>query len=456
MHRRAAGWLLTGLGLPSLTYTLTHLHDEIGLSTVLLLYLALVVAIAATGGTLPAVVAAACAFLLANYYFTAPLHRWSIGDGENVIALVVFLSVALIVSHFVDTAARRALDAAYARSEARTLAGLAATIEEDDPLPLLLAHLRTVLGLDAVAVLRETAGDWEVDSHAGDPIPKRPDDGDMVEHLAPGVVLSLVGRAIAPRDHVVLNAFASRLAEALEHRRLRLEASHAQALAEANALRSALLQAVSHDLRTPLAAIKASASSLRAPDVKWSDAETAEFVQTIDEETDRLTGLVANLLDMSRIQAGVIRPALGPVLLEEVVPAAIKSLGAHAAAVHNEVPDAQPPVLADAVLLERAIANVVHNAVRASPADEPVRVEAGAAAGFVDLRIVDRGRGIPVGQRRQVFEPFQRLGDNQPTSGVGLGLAVADGFLRAMGATADIEDTPGGGTTFVMRLRVAE
>jgi two-component system sensor histidine kinase KdpD len=227
-------------------------------------------------------------------------------------------------------------------------------------------------------------------------------------------------------------------------------------LAEANELRGALLQAVSHDLRTPLASIKASATSLSQPDVQWSAEDADDFVQTINEETDRLTVLVEHLLDMSRIQAGALQPALRPVMLEEVVPAAVASLGRSAAIVDADLSEALPPVLADAGLLERALANVIANAVRFTPQDHRVRVEAGAFSGHLAISVIDRGPGIARDQRDRVFQPFQRLGDNQPGNGVGLGLAVARGFLTAMGATIEIDDTPGGGTTIIVRIAAAQ
>jgi two-component system sensor histidine kinase KdpD len=319
-----------------------------------------------------------------------------------------------------------------------------------------LAHLREVFGLEAAALLRRAAGNrWVIEASAGHQPPDDPARADVAEELSPGIVLALTGPRIAAADRTVLNAFAAQLGVAIERGRLRVQADRAHALAQANALRGALLQAVSHDLRTPLASIKASATSLRQTDVHWSEDDTAEFVRTIDEETDRLNALVGNLLDMSRIQAGVLQPALRPVALEEVVPAAIAGLGSRSDHVDVHVSEDLPPVLADAALLERAVANVVENAARASGEDDRVRIEAGVFDGRLDLRVVDRGPGIARAQRDQVFEPFQRLGDHPDGNGVGLGLAVARGFMTAMGGTIDIDDTPGGGTTVVMTLPVA-
>jgi two-component system sensor histidine kinase KdpD len=454
-RRQVIGWALVAIGVPLLTLLLTTVRDSTGLETVLLLFLALVVTTAAIGGTWPALVAAVAAFLCANFFFTPPLHTWTISEGENVVALVVFLGVALVVSRFVDAAARRATEAARARGTATNLARLAATMVEADPLLPLLAHLRNVFALNAVGLLRRDGNEWQVEASDGTPVPRRPEDADLVEALGHDVVLVLSGQRIAAEDQIVLNAFAAQLAAVLEHGRLRVEASRAHSLAEANELRTALLQAVSHDLRTPLASIKASATSLRQSEIAWSKEDTAEFLRTIDEETDRLTNLVENLLDMSRINAGVISPTLRPVALEEVVPAALASLGERAARVDSEVSESLPPVLADPALLERVVANIIDNAVRLSPPGKRVRVAAGAYDGRIDLRVIDQGPGIPREQRDHVFQPFQRFGDSPGGTGVGLGLAVARGFASAMGATIDIDDTPGGGTTIGITLPVA-
>jgi two-component system sensor histidine kinase KdpD len=263
------------------------------------------------------------------------------------------------------------------------------------------------------------------------------------------------GTGVASGDRFVLDAFAAQLAAARERRRLRVAARRAQLLAEANELRSALLQAVSHDLRTPLASIKASVSSLRQEDMTWSADETREFVATIAEETDRLILLVTNLLDMSRIQAGVLHPALEPVGLEEVVPAALASLGRCPDVVEADLDERLPPVWADSALLERSLANVIGNAVRFTPAGGRVRIEAAAGSGRVGLRVIDQGTGIPRPDRERVFQPFQRSGDHHAGGGVGLGLAVARGFVNAMGGTIEIDDTPGGGTTVVITLPAA-
>jgi two-component system sensor histidine kinase KdpD len=328
---------------------------------------------------------------------------------------------------------------------------------EPDPLPVLVDHLRRTFGLRGAALLRHADGGWQVEAASGPEPPAAPDEADQTRPLGGGLVLALRGGGLAAEDLRVLNAFVVQLAAAIDRRRIGAQAAQAAALAEADELRSALLQAVSHDLRTPLAGIKASASSLRQPDIDWSDADRDEFLRTIEDETDRLAALVGNLLDMSRIQAGAVVPACRPVGLEEVVPAAVAGLGPRAQIVDVAVPESLPAVDADPALLERVVANLVDNAVAHSPPDAPVRVEAGEVGDRVLVRVVDRGPGIPLAERERVFQPFQRTGDSTRArgAGVGLGLAVARGFTRAMGGDLVVDDTPGGGTTMVIDLTVA-
>ena len=231
--------------------------------------------------------------------------------------------------------------------------------------------------------------------------------------------------------------------------------TEAEALERVNELRTAILAAVSHDLRTPLSGIKASVSSLRAPDVEWSARETDEFLAAIEDETDRLTSLVGNLLDMSRIQTGAVMLVPQRVGLDEIVPRALSTLPSGGRDVEVDVPETLPRIDVDADLLERAVANVVANARQWSPADTPVRVTGSAGGGDVTLKVIDRGPGVPKAERDRMFLPFQRLGDRPGTDGIGLGLAVARGFVEAMGGRVEVDDTPGGGLTMVLTFREA-
>lgn len=455
-RRRLIAWLLTVVGLPAMTAALASTRDHIGLPTVLVLFLLFVVVDAAIGGFLVAMVAAVVGFGLVNWYFTPPLHTLTVHEGENVAALVAYLLTAAIVSTLVALAARRTAEAARAGAEARTLSALASTVVDTDPLPAVITHLRRAFALDGAALLRDGPEGWVVEAIDGR-CATDPAQAEATHMVAADLVLVLEGGNLAAEDHQVLNAFAANLAMALDRRDLHNQAAQAAALQETNELRSALLQAVSHDLRTPLAGIKASVNSLRQPDLSWTPEEVAEFLATVEDETDRLSNLVDNLLDMSRINADAVSPNLRPTFLDEVVPAAVASLGPRGRTVNIEVTETTPAVDADPGLLERVLANLIDNAVAHSPADSPVRVDVGETAGRVMVRVVDRGPGVTNRDRERVFLPFQRMGDSSPRAGagVGLGLAVARGFSRAMGGDVTIEDTPGGGATFVVDLEVA-
>jgi len=456
VRRQVAGALLGLVLLPLMTVVMAEFRDGLGFPGSLLLYLVGVVAVAATGGLLPALGASVAAFLLANWYFIPPIHEWTIHEGRDLIALIVFLAVALVVSALVNAAGRRSAEAARARAEAETLARLGGQLmAEEDPLPVLISTLRTAFGLGAIAVLQQSGEGWRVETSTGAPVPETPEEGDLSIAIDAEMQLVVVGPGLAAEDLSLLQAFTSQLSLALERRQLRAEAAVAEGLAEANNLRAALLAAVSHDLRTPLSSIKAAATSLLQQDVDWTPQATRELLATIDEETDRLNALVGNLLDMSRLQSGALELMMRDVGLEEVVPAAIKGLGERGSQVEVVVDESLPRVHADAALLERAVANIVDNAIAWAPPDHPVRVDACAVGDDVDLRVVDRGPGIPPDQRDRVFQPFQRLGDQTTESGTGLGLAVARGFIGAMGGEITVEDTPGGGLTVVVRLRAS-
>ena len=452
-RRQALGLVLALIGLPVLTIVLTRARDDLSLGSVLLLYLLLVVVIAAVGGAWVAFASAVAAFLLVNWYFTPPIHQWTISERENVLALVVFLVVAAVVSVLVTVAARRALEAARARSEAAALVQLAgALISDEDPLPEIMRQLLTTFGLTSVAVLRPEGDDaWKLVASAGQSPVALPLEATATSELPDGALFAYVGPHLTADDRRVLNAFVAQLAVALTSRELRAEAAKAAALAEADALRTGLLRAVSHDLRTPLASIKASVSTLLADDLDLDADAIHQLERTIDEETDRLNELVTNLLAMSRLQVGSMQLATSDVMLNDIVARALVSLGSRAASVEVDVPESLPRLTVDPALLERAIANVVENAITWSPNGTPVRIEAGVVPDTVLLRVIDRGPGIPPGDHDKVFQPFQRVNDSGG-GGVGLGLAVARGFVESIGGSLQVEDTPGGGTTMVFRL----
>jgi two-component system sensor histidine kinase KdpD len=290
---------------------------------------------------------------------------------------------------------------------------------------------------------------------SGEPPLTRPEDADVDVPVTDSLTLGLRGRALPASDRRVLAAFAAYAAAALEQQRLTAEAEAARPIAEADRMRTALLAAVSHDLRTPLASAKAAVTSLRSRDVQWNEQDRNELLATADESLDRLTRLVDNLLDMSRLQAGALSVFPRPADLEEIVSRSLDDLGPAARQVIVDMPRTLPEVQVDPAILERVIANVTANALRYSPPGSPPMLTASAMAGRVELRIVDRGPGIPEADRDRVFVPFQRLGDTDNTTGVGLGLALSRGLTEAMGGTLDPEDTPGGGLTMAISLPAA-
>ncbi|MEV7791314.1 sensor histidine kinase KdpD [Streptomyces sp. NPDC087512] len=449
------GWL-AGLGGPVLlTLLLNTVH--LGLANDVLLYLALTVAAALLGGLYPALASAAVGSLLLNWFFTPPVNRITIADPRNILALAIFVGVALSVASVVDVAARRTHQAARLRAESEILSFLAGDVlRGETSLETLLERVRETFGMDSAALL-EREGDvapWTCAGRAGlGPPVERPEDADVDIPVGDHMALALTGRVLPAEDRRVLAAFAAQAAVVLDRRRLREEADRARALAEGNRIRTALLAAVSHDLRTPLAGIKAAVTSLRSDDVSWSEEDQAELLEGIEAGADRLDHLVGNLLDMSRLQTGTVTPLIRATDVDEVVPMALG--GVPEASVELDVPETLPMVAVDAGLLERAMANLVENAVKYSPPGRTVLVAGSALADRVEVRVVDRGPGVPDEAKDRIFEPFQRHGDAPRGAGVGLGLAVARGFAEAMGGTLNAEDTPGGGLTMVLTLRAA-
>jgi len=455
-RRVALGWLIAVVGAPLLTLMFANLRDHIGLSSILLVFLCLVVGVAAVGGTWPALTVALGGSLLVNWYFTPPYYTFTIERAQNALSLLVFIGVGIVVSALVSTAARRTNEAARARSEAEVLARAAATlVGREDPVPELMGVLRTTFGLTAVAILRRVASGWRVEGHSGTPCPVAPENADATVPLSETSTLALVGPTLSADDRRVLQAFLAPLSAALESRRLHSQASAAEKLAAANELRTALLAAVSHDLRTPLASIKASVTSLLQDEVTWPKESEREFLETIDSEADRLNKIVGNLLDMSRLQTGGLNLAMREVALEELIAGVMNAIGTRSRFVQTDIRDDVAPVWADPALLERAVTNIVENALNHGSLDDPVRIEAGEVNDHVHLRVIDRGPGIPAAERELAFRPFQRLGDNPSGLGVGLGLAVARGFVDAMSGELTLDDTPGGGLTVDIDLKAA-
>ena len=339
VRRRVAGLVVAAVLLPALTALLVPLRDTVDLATDVLAFLLAVVVVASVGGLWPALAAAVGSSLLLNYYFTAPLHRFAVGNRDDAIALAAFIAVAVAVS-----------------------------------------------------------------------------------------------------------------ATGLRQRRLADAAASAAVLAEVDRTRAALLTAVSHDLRSPLASAKTAVSALNADDVAWTRGERTELLATADESLDRLTRLVENLLDMSRLQAGALAVHPTAMGVDDLLPAVLAELGDAGRRIELDVPPDLPELLADPGLLERILVNLLSNTLRHSPPDRPPRVSATATGDRVELRVADSGPGVPETEWERIFVPFQRLGDRTTGAGVGLGLALSRGLAEAMGGTLRPDRTAGGGLTMVLSL----
>ena len=468
IQRRLAGFAMAAAGLPLLTLLLANLRTELSLPSDILIFLVGVVAIALVGGLYPALLAAILGSLLLNYYFTPPFYRFTIAERENVLALAAFVVVGAAVSAVVDLAARRTREAARASADAEVLSTLAGSVLRGErALSAILERLRETFGLTSVTLLERrpdaAAGPdlqhdpdaWLVAATAGGPACASPDDGDIDVPVGEDLALALRGRTLPAVDRRILEAFAAQAAVALRQQRLAEQAARARPLAEADRMRTALLNAVSHDLRTPLASAKAAVDSLAMPDIDWTEEQRRELLATAAESHDRLDRLVANLLDMSRLQAGALGISTQPLAVEDAIAQALDDLGTPGRAVHLQIPDGLPEITGDPALLERVLVNVIGNALRYNPPDRPVLVSASALGGSVEIRVTDRGPGIPEADRDRVFLPFQRLGDRDNDTGVGLGLALSRGLAEAMGGALEPDDTPGGGLTMTLTMPVA-
>ncbi|WP_420312327.1 ATP-binding protein [Streptomyces sp. YS-B37] len=432
---------VAGLVLPVLlTFCLAQVRGTVNLTSEALLFLLAVVGVACIGGVASAVIASVTASLLLNYWFIPPIGQFTLDDPNALLALGVFTVVAATVAAVVDRSLRLSRRSARATAEAETMSSLAGSIVRGgQTIPALLERTRETFGTDS-AELVDAPPDHEVGS------------GVTTVPAGPGAYLVLRGRTLSSSERRVLAAFAAHVGSAVERAQLAEAAAEIEPVKAADRLRTALLRAVGHDLRTPLAAGWAAVTSLRGRDVEFSAEDRDELLATADESMAKLNRLLENLLDLSRLEAGVLPLNLRATSLEEVLPMALA-----------DVPDVDlrdvesiPPVLVDPPLLERVIANLAGNAARHTPAGRRVMVTASALGGRVELRVVDRGPGLPTTGRERLFEPFQRLGDTDNTTGLGLGLALARGLTEAMNGSLTPEDTPGGGLTMVVSLPLAD
>lgn len=468
VKRRILGFVLALVGGPILTAALLLVRSPESLTPTALGYQLLVVLVSLVGGLWPAVFAAVLSGFTLDFLFIAPVGSITISDPYHLIALVLYVSIAALVSVVVDQGARRSRVAARAGAESDLLATVAGSvIRGENALQALVSRTREAFGLVGVRLLRTgspTSAAGTEGRGASSAAPTTADqvivtDGEPADEahttrlrVGADTELELSGRHLEATDRRVLGAIIAQMDAAIERERLRLAAEEMLPLEQADRVRSALLAAVGHDLRRPLAAATAAVTALRAPDMTWSAGDREQLLETAETALASLSGLVTNLLDASRLQAGVLAVTLAPTDVDDVILLALDELQLGPGAVRLELSPIVPAVSADAVLLQRVVVNVISNALRYAPADEPPVVRVSSFQGSVELRVVDRGPGVPVERHDDIFVPFQRSGDDDNTTGLGLGLALSRGFMEGMGGSLDVEDTPGGGLTMVLRL----
>ena len=469
--RGTLGYVVAVGGTALVTAPLLAVRGEVSRTTVVLSYLLVVTAAAAAGGLGPGITAAALGFLAFDVLFLQPYHHLIVDDPQDYLSLGVYLLVAVVVSLLVASSERRRVLAERRERETRMLFDLSTSLVAHGSLPDTLQGVvrtvRSLFDLAGCAIVLPSDDRVElaaVDGQVPDDLDQEPGRALTVpmrsgEHVV-GALVVVAGGSDSPgfgeAERRVLATFANQAALAVEQGQQEEQRNRAVALQETDRLRTALLNSVSHDLRTPLASIKASASSLLDREIRWSDTERDEFLAIINTETDRLTRLVHNLLDMSRIEAGALDPRLVESSVGEVVgPVVRQARVASGQRVDVDVPEELPPVLVDPVRLDQVLTNLLDNA-RSYAADGPVQVVVRPVGGTVELRVIDHGPGIPDPERERVFDQFYRLkGGGRRPEGTGMGLAICRGIVEAHDGTLLVETTPGGGATFVLTLPVS-
>ncbi len=520
--RPVAGYLVAAGGVAAVTVVIGAVLARLPIANLSMLYLLVVLLTAVWFGRGAAIFASVAAFITFDWFHLQPLHTFTIGSPEEWIALLLFLVVAVVTGELAAALRRRAEEAQRREREAVALRELSrilnATDDLDQALQAVCAHLRAELALAGCAVLlpergllggravvRASAGvapppaelataEWmatparlpgEAASEAAGGAagvegeqrwvrirsPTRPRSGARHQvrfvPLVAGerqlgmlrLVAALDRRPWTQEEEQLIHAAAEQIGRTVERARLRQAATEAEVLRKAEQVRQAVLASVSHDLRTPLASIKGAAESLAQREIPWNDDERAGFAATIVQEAGRLSRLVDNLLDMSRIEAGRLRPDLDWYPLDALVDDVLSRLESLTTGhiVRAEIPPTLPPVPLDYVQISQVLANLVENAVRYTPPGTEIHLTAGQEDGFVRVDVHDNGPGIPAEALPHVFEKFYRVlgGDRASVPGTGLGLAIARGFIEAHGGTISVQSPPPGearGTVFTLRL----
>jgi two-component system sensor histidine kinase KdpD len=448
--RAFSGVVFSVAAVGAVTAVIFLLRDHVPVLSLGVLYLPAVLAVAVLYGLVYAVAVSIASMAAFNFFFLPPLHTLALRDSENWLALGVYLVTAVVVSELATRSRRRAADAGQREREATFLADVAAILLEaehvQDRLKEVAAAAAGVLGLSAARI--------EIDSV------RRPEPGEATADLRVGdryVGRLFHGSRESPEPAVterVLPALASVVAVALDRERLQRAALEAEALRRSDAAKTAVLRAVSHDLRSPLTAIRAAGEGLDRTDLQLDDRDRAELIQTITGEAARLERLVTNLIDLSRLEAGAARPRPELWTGDDLVGRALETLGTAADRVRVDLPDEPVAAIVDGAQIERVLVNLIENALKFASSASPVEIEVVAEAGELLIRVRDHGPGIPEEDVERIFEPFEQ-GDGA-TSGSGLGLAIASGFAQANGGRVWAEPAAGGGAVFTLAVPAAE
>jgi len=452
--RKIMAFAVALIGGPLLSWMLFTFSSDDSITSDVLAYQLLVVIVALIGGIWPALFAAVLSGLTLDYLFIEPRFTVTIADPAHALSLVLYVIIAILVSYVVDQAARRTRLARRAAAESELLATVAGSVlRGQSAVPALVSRAREAFGMTGA---RLVAADGTILATDGEPVP----DGRAISLAVgpastPRATLELHGGDLDASERRLLDVVVAQIGAALEHGDLTATAREADVLAETDEVRSALLSAVSHDLRRPLAAAVAAVGGLRATGANLSEQDRSDLLATADESLATLSTLVTDLLDVSRVEAGVLGISLSPVDATGVILAAVDELAVGPESVELALDPTLPPLRADPVLLQRVVVNVLANALRFSPEGQRVRIATSSLGGFAEIRVIDHGPGVAPERVEDIFSPFQRLGDLDNGTGLGLGLALSRGFTKGMHGSLTPEDTPGGGLTMVIALPIA-
>jgi two-component system sensor histidine kinase KdpD len=466
-----------------LTAAMLPLRGSLSIATAALILIVPVVIGVVVGGFWSGVISVIAGFLVYDFFFIPPYQTLAVGAAQNWVALGVYVVVMVPVAMVVA-----GMNAARAKerrqgTELRELFAVSGLLLEDRPLaellPAIVTTLAEVFGARQVALLLPKAGHLEVAATAGEPLSAEqlrrivPPPGAVgsVGGQSPGQggllllaltasgrpvgMLALSGQAIDESEREPLLLFANQIALAVERAQLREQALRTRLTEEMARLAKTLVAAVAHDLRAPLASIKASSSTLSDPDIDLNPQARQSLAKLIDVQADRLADLVTNLLDMSRIQAGVLEPRRSLTQVADLVASVSNDLGPalRGHALSTYIADGLPPVDVDITLISRVLSNLVHNAIRHSPKGTPIIISAKLTAPeTIEVSVTDQGPGISPSRREEIFTLFVRRADD---AGAGLGLTIAKTFVEAHGQRIWVEDAPGGGARFCFTLPVA-